>query len=427
VHLKPDYPDAHTNLLFSTNYHRELSARAIFEQHRAWGETHGRTRAGLPPAPNSREPQRRLRVGYVSPDLRGHSVAYFIEPILAQHDRAHYETYCYAEIPKAKQDSTTERFKALSGHWVDTCGLSDRALAERVRADGIDILVDLAGHTANNRLRAFAYQPAPVQITYLGYANTTGMPAMHFRLTDQWADPPGQERFYTEELIRLPRGFLCYAPPQDAPAVSPLPAREAGYVTFGSFNVLSKISPQVVALWADILGALPNARLLLKNRAMTDADTREDYYRQFAEHGIARERLEMIGWTVSRQEHLALYSRIDIALDTFPYHGTTTTCEALWMGAPVITLEGDRHAARVGVSLLSRLGLHELIAHEESEYMDKAITFAADLDRLAALRAGLRARMLGSGLCDGAAFTRELEEVYRKLWRRWCNGVADAV
>jgi predicted O-linked N-acetylglucosamine transferase (SPINDLY family) len=423
VRLKPDYPDAHTNLLFSTNYHHELSPQAIFEQHRAWGETHGRTRAGLPPAPNRREPERRLRIGYVTPDLRGHSVSYFIEPILARHDRERYEIYCYVEIPQPKYDATTERLKKLSAGWVDTCGLSDRALAEHMRADGIDILVDLAGHTANNRIRAFAYQPAPVQVTYLGYANTTGMAAIQYRLTDQWADPPGQEQFFTEELIRLPHGFLCYAPPADAPAVADTPAQTSGHLTLGSFNVLAKTTPQVVAFWAELLKALPDAHLLLKSRALADDGTRDRYYRQFSEHGIARERLELIGWTASRQEHLALYSRIDLGLDTFPYNGTTTTCEALWMGVPVIALAGDRHAARVGVSLLTRLGLTELIADSPDDYIRIAQRLSQDPKHLSELRHGLRARIQASTLGDAAAFTRELEDAYRKLWRRWCNNL----
>ena len=421
VRLKPDYPDAHTNLLFSTNYHHELTPQAIFEQHRAWGETHGRARAGLPPAPNGRDPQRRLRVGYVTPDLRGHSVSFFIEPILANHDRNRHEVFCYVEIPQPKYDATTERLKKLCDGWVNTCGLDDRALAERMRADGIDILVDLAGHTANNRIRAFAYQPAPVQITYLGYANTTGMPAMHYRLSDQWADPPGQEPVYTEELIRLPRGFLSYTPPKDAPAVTDTPAQKNGHLTLGSFNVLAKTTPQVVAFWAELLKTLPDAHLLLKSRALADAATRERYFQQFTTHGIAPERLELIGWTATRQEHLALYARIDIGLDTFPYNGTTTTCEALWMGVPVIALAGDRHAARVGVSLLTRLGLPELIAQTPQDYIDIARRLSQDPHMLSALRHSLRGRIQASTLGDGVAFTRELEDAYRQLWRRWCE------
>jgi predicted O-linked N-acetylglucosamine transferase (SPINDLY family) len=407
--------------LFALNYNPKFGPREIFEEHRRWGELYGSVDDPLPPLAANTEPERRLRVGYVSPDLRKHSVAYFIEPVLARHDRARHEIFCYAEVPKAQQDSATARLKTLCDHWVDTCGLSDRALAERIRLDGIDILVDLAGHTAHNRLMAFACRPAPVQLSYIGYANTTGLPAMGYRITDQWADPPGQEQFHTEQLVRLPHGFLCYLPPANAPPVADAPAARAGFVTFGSFNIISKTSPAVVALWARLMHAVPNSRLVMKNRATRDAATRERYYAQFQQHGIARERIDLIAWLHEHDAHLGLYSRIDIGLDTFPYNGTTTTCEALWMGVPVVTLAGNRHAARVGVSLLTRIGLTELIADSPDDYIRIAQRLSQDPKHLSELRHGLRTRIQASTLGDAPAFTRELEDAYRELWRRWCK------
>jgi len=420
LRVKPDYDVAHSNLLFSLNYDESQTPAAIFAEHRRWGEIHGHPPAILPPPSNPPDPDRRLRVGYVSPDLRAHSVAYFLEPILAQHDRANIEVFAYAEVRQADYDATSRRLQGLCDHWLDTCGLSDADLARRMRADGIDILVDLAGHTAHNRLRAFACRPAPVQIGYLGYPNTTGLAAIDYRLTDAWADPPGQEAFHSEQLVRLADGFLCYAPPADAAPVGGVPAASAGHISFGSFNNFPKLSPGTLDLWARLLQDLPDARLILKNKSLQDAGARQHCTAFFAARGIGAERLELIGWVPSWREHLALYARIDIGLDSFPYNGTTTTCEALWMGVPVITLAGDRHAARVGVSILSRLGLDELIAETPEQYAGIARRLSADPVRLAVLRSGLRKRMAGSTLCDANAFTRELEQTYRELWRRWC-------
>ena len=409
--------------MFTFNYSPRFSAEQLFEEHRRWGEHFREVDDPLPPLTPGGDPKRPLRVGYVTPDLRKHSVAYFIEPVLANHDPARFEIYCYVEISKAKEDDTTQRLKAMSKHWINTCGLDDRALAERMRADGIDILVDLAGHTGSNRLLAFRYRPAPVQVTYLGYCNTTGLPAVQYRLTDSWADPPGQERFHTEELVRLPSGFLCYLPPKDSPPVADAPAAHAGFITFGSFNIASKTTPEVVELWARLMHAVPESRLILKNRSTRDQETRDHYYALFQQHGIVRERIDQISWLHDHDAHLGLYSRIDIGLDTFPYNGTTTTCEALWMGVPVIALAGERHAARVGVSLLTRLGLEDLIARTPEDYIEIARRLSHDPHKLSELRHSLRGRIQASTLGDGAAFTRELEDVYREMWRRWCDNL----
>ncbi|MBI5612226.1 MAG: tetratricopeptide repeat protein [Gammaproteobacteria bacterium] len=421
LRLRPDYVDAHNNLLFGMNYLPAYTPAAIFQEHRLWGERHARTVLPVPAFANVPDPERRLRIGYVSPDFRTHSVAYFIEPILARHNRERFEIFCYSALAKDKHDETTAHLQALDVVWRDIHGLNDAALAGRIRADGVDILVDLAGHTAHSRIMAFRYKPAPVQVSWLGYPNTTGLPAMDYRLTDEWADPPGQEAFHTERLVRLPRGFLCYLPPTDAPEVAAPPAQTAGHVTFGSFNVLPKITPQVVAQWARILTALPEARLVLKNKFLGVDEMREGCYAQFERHGIARSRIDIVGRLPALDDHLARYGQIDIALDTFPYNGTTTTCEALWMGVPVVALAGERHAARVGASLLTRMGLTELIARTPEEYVKLAVELANDAERLTRLRAGLRERMMHSSLCDAAGFTADLERVYREIWAAWCH------
>ncbi len=420
LELKPDHVEAHSNLLFSLNYLPGYTPAQIFQEHRRWAERHARQTWNTTHA-NARDPEKRLKVGYVSPDFRGHSVAYFCAPLLTHHDRERIEIFCYAQTSRG--DAMTERLRTLSDHWRRTFGLSDAELAARIRADGIDILVDLAGHTANSRLMAFATHPAPVQISYLGYANTTCLPAMAYRLTDEWADPLGQEPFHSEELVRLPSGFLCYAPSQDAPAVAPPPSLANGHITFGSFNNLAKINPEVVALWARLLQAEPTARLIIKNGSLRDPGTRVRYSELIARHGIDRERVDLAPWTPAVRDHLAAYAGTDIGLDTFPYNGTTTTCEALWMGVPVIALAGDRHAARVGVSLLTRLGLSELIADSPDDYIRIARRLGQDPKHLSDLRNSLRARIRASTLGDGAAFTRELEDAYRELWRRWCDNL----
>jgi len=424
--LERDPLDAMTwdNLLFNLNYHPQITARAICEEHRRWGETLGRTRANLGAPRNPRAPERKLRVGYVTPDLAGHSVAHFLEPVLAHHDPARFETLLYTEAIGTTSDALNDRIRGLAGQWQETSGLGDEALAERIRADGVDVLVDLGGHTRANRVLTFAFRPAPVQATWLGYCNTTGLPAMDYRLTDKWADPPGHEAIHTEKLVRIPHGFLCYRPPDHAPEVAPLPLHTAGHVSFGSFNILEKTNREVVALWARVLVAVPDSRLILKNRSWNreqeGSASRERYREWFANHGVEPDRIEFVGWLPEKSAHLELYSRIDIGLDTFPYNGTTTTCEALWMGVPVMTLAGDRHSARVGTSLMTRVGLPECVGLDADDFVAKAAALAADPARLSQTRSNLRARMRASTLCDATAFTRELEETYRTLWRHWC-------
>lgn len=326
-------PAIHSNLLYALNCVADVDRVAVAAEHRRWAEVHARPATAT--HDNDPSPERRRRIGYVSPDFRRHSAAYFIEPVLAAHDPAAVEVFCYA--CSNLRDEVSDRLRALAHGWRDIDALDDGAAAKCIGEDGIDILVDLSGHTMNGRLTLFAQRPAPVQVTYLGYPNTTGLEAMDYRLTDARADPEGDgEAFHSEALVRLPGGFLCYRPPDDAPAVAP---PRDGPVTFISCNNLAKVTPPVVAVWASLLARLPTARLLLKAKALGDAGTRRRMAERFAEHGVSPDRIDMMGW-VETGSHLGVYGGADIGLDTFPYNGTTTTCEALWMGVPVVTLAG---------------------------------------------------------------------------------------
>ena len=303
-------------------------------------------------------------------------------------------------------------------HWLVTVGLSDDDLAERIRTDGIDILVDLAGHTAKNRLGVFARKPAPVQVTWLGYPNTTGLKAIDYRLVDAVTDPVGQaDAWASESLVRLEGGFLCYAGSKDAPEPTMPPCLTTGTVTFGSFNNPAKLSEATLDTWARLLARLPQARLLLKGNPFADAATRALFLSRLSERGVAAERVELVAWLPSEATHLALYNRVDVALDPFPYNGTTTTCEALWMGVPVVTLRGDRHAGRVGASLLTQVGLTDWIAGSVEEYLQIAATLAGNPQHLNDLRRTLRPRLAASPLCDGRAFARKIEATYRTMWQ----------
>jgi predicted O-linked N-acetylglucosamine transferase (SPINDLY family) len=306
--------------------------------------------------------------------------------------------------------------------WCSIAGVPDEQVEARVRADRIDILVDLAGHTASHRLQVFARKPAPVQLTWLGYPGSTGLDAMDYRCSDPLADPPDDTtRLSSEQVLLLPRTSWCFASLSGAPEVAPLPALTTPGITFGSFNNFGKISEATVDMWAEVLRRTPGSRLVLKNVAMNSTAAAERARRLLISRGIAAERLELLGQDQSLLDHLNQYNRIDISLDTFPYHGTTTTCEALWMGVPTITLAGPNHASRPGVSLLTNVGLGDLVATTPAEYVDIAVRLAGDRPQLAEIRAGLRQRMLESPLMDGPAFARDMEDGYRQVWRAWCG------
>lgn len=416
--LRPDFPAARSNLLMALHYDPAQPPEQIAAAHRLFGQLYTRPIVLTPPIA-ARDPERRLRIGYVSQDLRNHSVAYFIEPILTSHDRSRFEVIAYADVGRG--DAITARLRGLVDGWQDIHGLPDAEVAALIRRDRIDILVDLAGHTGGSRLMVFTHRPAPVQVTYLGYPDTTGLPAMDYRLTDAWADPPGwTEHLHTERLVRLPQGFLCYRPPDEAPPVSALPAAATGQITFGSFNNLQKLNARVIATWAAILHAVPGSRLLIKARLLGMDAARQATADLLARQGIDGARVSLLPAAASVAEHLACYSQVDVALDTFPYHGTTTTCEALWMGVPVVTLAGKTHETRVGVSLLTGVGLPDLIAQTPEAYVAIAAQLAEDVPRLEALRTTLRQRVQESGLLASVPFTRSLEARYREMWRAWC-------
>lgn len=368
------------------------------------------------------DPARRLRIGYVSADLRSHSVASFIEPLLGAHDRTAVEVFCYSSTI---HDAVTPRIRARADGWRETRHLGDAALAELVAQDRIDVLVDLAGHTADNRLLCFARRPAPVQVSYCGYPGTTGLSAIGWRLTDAIADPEGDsDPHYVERLWRLPNGFLCYQPEvANLPPANPLPAMTRGAVTFGSFNNLSKLNDAVLELWAAVLNSVPGSRLLLKCRGLGDEGPQRRVRERLAAAGLDANRITVAPYTRTRLEHLAIYNEVDIGLDCFPYNGTTTTCEAMWMGVPVVTLRGDGHPGRVGASLLTRMGLTDLIAQTPSAYVATCARLAADLPRLAGLRAGLRERFVGSPLGSPDILARDIEAAYRGMWAAWCATV----
>lgn len=423
IALKPDDADIHSNYLLCLNYNDAETPESVLAAHRAWDRRFGQ--AAWPQTySNDRTPARRLRIGYVSPDLRSHSVTFFFEPLLKAHDRQAVDVFCYSDV--LRPDAVTNRLQGLADHWLSTVGLSDDEVAARIRSDGIDILVDLAGHTAWNRLRVFARRPAPVQVTWLGYANTTGVAAIDYRLVDAVTDPVGTaEVASSETLLRLPGGFLCYGGLHGVAEPTQPPCLKTGMVTFGSFNNPVKLSEATFEAWAKLLVRLPHARLLLKGKSFADAATRALVLARFGERGVAADRIELLSWLSGSADHLALYDRVDIALDPFPYNGTTTTCEALWMGVPLVTLRGDRHCGRVGASLLTQVGLTDWIADSVDDYAEIAVALAENRSRLHELRRSLRARLLASPLCDAASFARKVENSYRTIWQNWCETPRD--
>jgi len=449
LRLQPDMAIAQSNHLFCLNYDPEANPDVVFEEYRRWGQAQESRKSdvGSPMSeelvltsdfrhPTFDDPERPLRIGYVSPDFRHHALRRYFEPVLARHDPQRVHVICYAEV--ARPDAVTTRLQNLAQGWRWTYQLTDAQLAQCIRDDRIDILVDLAGHTGKNRLRVFARKPAPVQVTWLGYLHTTGLTSVDYRLTDDFLDPPtptlpppltraplpGGERGWgegvldTEELVRLPGGMCCFGRPLDAPDVGPLPALRQGHLTFGSLHQLFKLNAQVLDLWSEVLKALPTSRLLIFRDSL--AGTAQDRIRrQFSERGIAINRLDLRPGPCT-EGYMGVYGEIDVTLDTFPVSGGVTTCESLWMGVPVLTLCGERPLARNSAALLSRVGLTDWVVQTPQQYVALAARLGNELDRLSQLRAGLRPRVLAS-LCDAERFTRGLEEAYRNLWRRWCS------
>ncbi len=418
VDLKPDFVRAHSNLVYALNFSSEFSPEEVSREHREWARRHADPlSASAPPLANPRTTDRPLRIGYVSANFRDHAVTYFFEGTLFHHDPKRFLVHCYSDVERP--DAHTERLRHAAGVWRDIAGQDDGAVAELVRRDGIDILIDLSGHTDNHRLLVFARKPAPVQVTWNGYANTTGMSAMDYRITDALADPPGMtEHLHSERLVRLPEIYMAFTPPAESPSVSAAPVLESGQPTLGSMNALSKITAEVIAAWSGILRVLPGARLLMCT--VPAGRTRDRVIAEFALRGIDRARLELLPKLPFR-EFLAAHARIDVALDPFPFSGTTTTCQTLWMGVPVVTLAGRSHVSRVGVTMLSSVGLGECVAVDENDYVQKAVALAATPARVQQLREEMRKRMSVSPLTNGARLTRFLEEAYRKMWEDYCG------
>lgn len=417
--LQPGNAAVHSNLIYLLTFHPGYDAAEQLRQERLWNERHAGPLKGLiRPHRNDRDVNRRLRIGYVSPDLFRHVVGQNLFPLISEHDHKGFEIYCYSGV--ARPDAFTQILRGHSDVWRDVAKCDDEALSAMIREDGIDILVDLSLHMARNRLLVFARRPAPVQVTYLGYCAGSGLDAMDYRLSDPYLDPAdGDLPEYVEKTVRLPETYWCYAPAGPSPEPSAVPSESAGHITFGCLNNFAKVSPGAIDLWAEVLRAVPRSRMIMHSYAGSHLDAVRE---RFAAGGVSADRLEFLG-KQSWAKYLETYGRIDVALDPFPYGGGITTCDALWMGVPVVSLAGQTAVGRGGRSILSNLGLSELIARRPRQYVQTAITLAQSPSRLAELRQNLRQRMLMSPVMNARRFARNVENAYGRMWREWCDGV----
>lgn len=414
ITLAPDNPNYFSSYLTALHYLKDVSLDHLYAEHLKFGEQFEPASASR--FPNTPDPSRKLRIGYLSADFRAHPIAYFTEAVLKAHDKKTVEVYCYSDV--TTPDDNTRRLMPLA-HWRTTATLSDAALAEQIGKDGIDILLDLAGHTAHNRLPLFARRAAPIQVSWIGYFNTTGLVNMDYILADDIMVPQNTAQRFTESVYHLPGGFLCYQPQPHTPEPSPPPVSTRGYITFGCFNNLNKINVDVIAVWSRLLNRLPDARLVLKCKTLRDLKIREIYHGLFANNGIAANRVELRG----PSPHVAMfeeYADIDIALDPFPYSGGTTTVEALYMGVPVITLAGSAFVGRFSASILTSIGLGDLVTDNVDAYIERIIDLASQPEKLAQLRFSMRGRINNSPLGNADLFTRNLETVFRDMWQQWC-------
>jgi len=418
----PANKHARVNMAYTMNFSPSISETKLFEAHKAHA-------ASIEPNTqavhdNDTNPDRKLKIGYISTDFRRHSVSYFIEPVLEQHDKNLFEIHAYYNHDIV--DAVTERLIKVCDHWHNINMLSDQAVIQQIRQDGIDILVDLNGYTANNRLEALARKPAPVQCEWLGYPNTTGLNSMDYWICDDKTNPAGlTDNYYSESLLQLPGCFICFKPPANAPQPGEAPCTKNGYITFGSFNNYAKVSKIVLELWAEILNSVPDSHLLLKSACLGNPSQKQLVTDFFKSRNIESHRLQLEGYEASRSGHLDKYADMDIALDTFPYNGTTTTCEALWMGVPVITLSEKNHRSRVGKTLLENADLEELVANSKEEYVSLASELANDQNRLIKYRNNLRTILSNSVITDGNKFTASLEAAYKSIWKKWCQQQAE--
>ncbi|HEX7510283.1 MAG TPA: tetratricopeptide repeat protein [Chitinivibrionales bacterium] len=407
---------AYSNLLLCKNYDPELSVSQIYVAHMRYAAI-APASAGRREYRSSIDPHRKLRLGYVSADFCNHPVARFIEPVLSHHDRENFDVFCYAN--QARSDAVTRRLQSMPLSWRGIVDSSDDHVENMIHDDGIDILIDLAGHTAANRLPLFAKKPSPIQISYCGYPNTTGLTAIDYYLTDEYLDTRDDESLFTERLIRIPDCFCCYMPQPMAEPLTASPCARNGYITFGSLHPIIRLNDAVLDLWSAVLRAIPSARLRIIRDTLTGR-VGQRIADAFISRGIDMQRID-VEHTLPRQGHLALFNEIDIALDTFPWSGHTGACEALWMGVPVITLYGNRHAGRMAATILHASGLHDWIGFSPEEYLEIAQAASENIDQLKFLRQTLRRRMSASIVGDAPAFTRKLEAVYRTVWMQWCG------
>jgi predicted O-linked N-acetylglucosamine transferase (SPINDLY family) len=415
LQLVPDLPDEHGTLLFLLNADYASDPLEVSAEHLSWGRRFADGLARPVAYANTKEPERRLRVGYVSGDFSGHAASSFIAPLLSHHDRERYEVHGFANA------DTLPAEDAFPGtRWHRIAGIADEQASRLIAEQGIDILVDLSGHTNHNRLLLFARKPAPLQMTVLGYPNTTGLAAMDYRITDVHGDPPGMtEHYYRERLLRLPRSLWCYSPSALVPLPAPAPFLASGQVTFASLAAAYKLSDPVLQAWIAILQAVPESRLVVAT--IPGGEAQERIRRRLGEAGIAPGRIEI----VARQpvlEYWKVVGSVDLALDSFPCNGGATTCESLWLGVPTLTLSGSTFRERAGLSLLTNIGLQELIAHSVGEYVEKAVALGRAPERIVQLRQGLRERMARSPVMDARGYARDFEALYRLAWREWCAG-----
>jgi protein O-GlcNAc transferase len=410
-------PHFHSNYVYTRYFDTECTSVELLAEHATWAREHAEPlKSEIRPHDNDRDPDRRLRIGYVSGDLRNHPVGRFIYPLLMSHDHLNFEIFCYASVHLP--DTLTARIQPLPDVWRDIRTLSEPEGADMIRHDRIDILVDLTMHMAGNRLPLFARKPAPLQVTYLAYAGTTGLETMDYRITDPYLDPPGSsQEFYTEKSIRLPRTYWCYHPPLANLGKSPLPAAAAGYITFGCLNNFCKITAETLSTWLQILAAVPESKLVI---SANEGSHRDVLIRRLAESKIDPDRVSFVK-NLPMPEYMAQYQRIDIALDPFPYPGGTTTCDALWMGVPVVTLAGNTAISRGGVSILSNISHPELIAQSTEQYVRIAVDLAKDTQHLSELRSTLRDEMQSSPLMNAPQFARDMEAIYRQIWREYVS------
>ena len=419
VELNPNNYLAFSNILLYTHYIPQATQEDIWNLHQTFSKMFEPRDINLRPYLTEPRRDRKIRVGLVSSDFRKHSVAYFVEPLLAHKDSNNFEYYTYSNVKVP--DRISQRIADLSTKWQSILQLSDVEAAELIRNDHIDILIDLGGHTADNRLRVFFLKPAPIQVSWLGYPDTTGLQNMDYRIADEYTEPEGSEKYSSEKIIRLPGGFHCYSVFADSPDIAPAPSVANGYVTFGSFNNFAKCSKETIFLWSEILKNVPHSKLVLKALSLGDKYVQENAYSMFEEFGIKRDRITMLPRTKGLKEHFMNYNNIDIALDTYPYNGTTTSCEAMWMGVPIISLFGPNHASRVGLSLLSHVDLQQLAAASPEEYVNKAVALATEEALRIELRSTMRQRLQSSPLLNAENFAQKFEAAMRAIWNVYCE------